>query len=109
MREYIDLLYEDKDNLKMIEDVEFEFNIEKLDDYITLLNMREGYVPMLLRRFLAPDYIENQTPEVREQFNKAYHITIIATQPLLDEFLNKDLLGWLNDHLEFNDIIIRKQ
>ena len=109
MKEYIDLLFEDKENLKMVEDSEFEFNTEKLDDYITLLNMREGYVPMLLRRFLTPDYIENQTPEVMERFNKAYAITMIANQPLLDEFLHKDLLGWLNDHPEFNDIIIRKQ
>lgn len=104
-KDYIDLLWESKDNLKLIDDREVHINFENAMKHINELNELNDYVPILLKSFLEPNYITRQDKKVKDQFMKAYSIHQIVDFSLLFEFLNKDLLGWLEKYPQFKDII----
>ena len=100
---YIDRLWESKDNLELIKDKEYRINYKKAIEYIS--RMKNGYVPILLKPYLKTGYISTQSPEIIEQFEKAYLIYIRTKGELREEFLRKELLGWIEENPQYKDIL----
>ena len=104
---FIDKLWENKDNLELIKDEDFIINWEKAMEYQMELNSLNEYIPVLLKPLLDSNYISRQNDDVTEQFSKAYWIHKVADSDVLWEFLRKDCLAWIQEHPQFEDIIIK--
>lgn len=100
---YIDKLWESKDNLELIQNQKYKINYDKAIEHLS--RMKNGYVPILLKPYLKTGYISTQSPEIIEQFEKAYLIYSRTSGELREEFMDKDLLGWVEENPQYKDML----
>ena len=100
---YIDKLWENKDNLELIQNKKYKINYDKAIEHLS--RMKNGYVPILLKPYLKTGYISTQSPEIIDQFEKAYLIYSRTSGELREEFMDKDLLGWVEENPQYKDIL----
>lgn len=103
---FIDELWEDKRNLKNIKDEDIRIDWDKAINYINEINNIDDYIPIMLRPLLTEIFFSNISEEAMDQFFKAYWIQHIAEPEIINEFLRKDLIAWLEKYPEYKEIII---
>lgn len=116
MGAFIDKIWENKDEFDNFQLPEFEIDHEKIDELLEDLSKLDIYLPILILDKLDYGYVDTATDEAREQMGKAHTLYRVlcenefdSDEDLSSELLLKDLYAWVQEHKEYEDILIYKE
>ena len=112
-KSFIDKIWEDKKEFDKFEIPEFKIDHEKIREYSEEFNKLDIYLPIRILEEVDWDYPDRATAEALEQMRKANRLYRYLCENALDgeedlsyELVLKDLYAWVQEHKEYEDILI---
>jgi hypothetical protein len=107
-KSFIDRIWENKDEFDKVETYPYSIDEDKVVERRDELNNVDYYVPLLLLRFVDLNYYDNVSDKVKSQLMKAHKLHRYVGVDLVKELLDKDFLMWIEEHKEWEDIVIKE-
>lgn len=93
-----------EEELNSIKEYMFQIDMNKVESYGKDINTLNEYIPVLLNSCLEDDYYDKLDKGSVAQIMISRHLVKSLDYGL--EYANLDLMYWLNEHKQFEDIIL---